>query len=171
MPRITPALAVLALAACARATGARILPPSPPTPLVPYQVDERSLLAPPGGQLKSNSEDVEIHYDGPAVLIVTSVSKTGVSLSESDIERLLHHVPGMADAPLAKEESKEAALFCVENRPRAACARVNDEAGVMVLATFAAPLATYDPYGGARTAAEAARSAKGFRPPEPLPPP
>jgi hypothetical protein len=171
MPRNVLGVVLLGAAGCARSTPARILPSTPPTPLVAYEAGERSLSAPPGGRLTSNSEDLAIEYDGPAILVVTSVSKQGVSLSESDIERVLHRIKGMADAPLAKEVSSEAALFCVENRPRVACARVNNEAGVMVLSTFAAPPALYEPFGGARIAAEAARTAKGFRPPEPLPPP
>ena len=171
MVRAVLAVSVLTLGACTTPS-ARILPAALPQALVPYAAEDRSFMAPAGGQLIPRSDDILLQYEGPATLMVTSVSKKGVSMSEADIARMLrsaHH--SLGSARLAKEESPDAALFCVENRPLAACARIDADAGVIVLSTFEAAPALYDSLGGARLAAEAARTAKGFHPEEALPPP
>jgi hypothetical protein len=171
MLRAVVAVTILA-GACAPHATARILPASISQPLVAYEMDDRSLYAPAGGRLSSTSDDLMVQYEGGATLTVAAVPRNGVSLSEADIGRMLRGVhPSLRSAPLAKEESPEAALFCVENHPFAVCARINGEADIVVLSTFVATDPLYESLGGARLAAEAARTAKGMRPADALPPP
>lgn len=189
-PRTFAWTLVLACAACA----AQVACTSSPGPITPAQLPAApalytsresdgsggaSFTAPAGGKLTSSDDDAIVSYLAGAKLTVGAITSERGALSESDVERALRRIPGLAEQSLTKEESPGLAVFCMQSAPPstvAACARIDEETrrgGPLVLTTFLANAAAYASLGGARVAADAAKSAKGFRvaPSQVLPPP
>ena len=173
-----PLLPVFALAACSAPPGP-ISPAQLPGAPIAYAGGGASFTAPAGGTPSWTDEDAAVSYPAGAKLTVSAIASERGALSESDIERALRRIPGLAGQPLTKEERPGAAVFCMQSAPPstvAACVRIDEETrrgGALVLTTILANTAAYVSLGGARVAAEAARTATGFRvaPPQALPPP
>jgi hypothetical protein len=164
--------------ACASPPGP-ISPAQLPAPPIAYAGNGASFTAPPGGTPTWTDEDAAVSYPAGAKLTVSAIASERGALSESDIERALRRIPGLGGQLLTKEERPGAAVFCMQSAPPstvAACARIDEETrrgGALVLTTLLANTAAYASLGGARVAAEAARTATGFRvaPSQALPPP
>jgi hypothetical protein len=159
---------LLLCAGCATAPGA-IVPASLPAS-ARYEESGRAFVAPPGGAARFD-EDAEVTF-GNAKLTVSAIASARGAAAESYVEDALQHIPGLSGRPLLRDGS----VYCMESAPPsriAACARIDDATragGPIVLTTFIADAKTYVSLGGVRVAAEAARSASGFRVDERLPP-
>ena len=172
---LLPALAALACSAPPGPISPAQLPGAP----IAYAGGGAAFTAPAGGTPTWTDEDAAVSYPAGAKLTVSAIASERGALSESDIERALRRIPGLAGQPLTKEERPGAAVFCMQNASPstiAACARFDEETrrgGALVLTTLLANAAAYVSLGGARVAAEAARTATGFRvaPSQALPPP
>jgi hypothetical protein len=166
-----------ALGACASPAGP-IAPPQLPQAPVAYSARGASFMAPADGQPTWSEDEASLSWNAGAKLTIGAVQGDRGALSESDVERALHRIPGLAGQPLTKEEAPGLAIFCMQGAAPAtvaACARIDEEArrgGSLVITTFLANAAAFTSLGGTRVAAEAAKSARGFRSaPSALPPP
>jgi hypothetical protein len=145
--------------------------------LVPYEQAGRSFSAPPGGTLDGEY----VRYPSHAVVYFGSTWSRGDELTDERVWSFLRFDLGALahEAVRMREHRAGMTLLCLQgddiarDAPRtraAACARVLDDdvrrgEGVVVIAVFRASPTEYERLGGARVAAEAARSARGFEPP------
>jgi hypothetical protein len=169
---------LLSLGACAvPPPSVPIAPGALPEAPAPYTDADRAFVAPAGGRLSQSEGDTIVDWSNGARLTVTSISSGRDSVSDESIVRGLHAIRTLEDRPLMKEDSPGAILLCVEGAPpthTSACSRIDAESrrgGALILSTFVAGPAVYASMGGARVAAEAARSARGFGAGGQLPPP
>jgi hypothetical protein len=170
--------ALLLLCACAAPPASvPIAPGALPAPPAPYEDADRAFVAPGGGQLSQSEGDSVVEWANGARLTVSALPSVRGSVPDESIVHALKSIRTLEDRPLMKEDGESAILLCVEGAPptrTAACSRIDAESrrgGALILSTFVAGPAIYASMGGARVAAEAVRSARGFRAGGQLPPP
>jgi hypothetical protein len=157
---------------------APIAPAALPAAPVPYDDQGRSFVAPADGKLVPKEDKSFVAWaKGRAGLTVSTMPRGQEATSDESVVNALKAISNLDSERLMKEEREGAIVICLENAPpstTAACARIDADSrrgGALVLTTFVGDADVYASLGGARVAAEAARSARGFGAPEALPPP
>jgi hypothetical protein len=168
----------LALGSCAAPPPSiPIAPAALPGQTAPYEDVDRTFVAPAGGHLSQSKGDSVVDWEVGAKLTVAALSWGPRAVADESIVNALHGIRTLEGRPLMREDREGAILLCLEGAAptaTAACARIDAESrqgGALILTTFVAPPSIYASMGGARVAAEAAHSARGFGAGERLPPP